>query len=168
MRVSCALVVALSCTGCSLNFDVFDPAAGGSGDASSPDAAEAGADSAGNDAATEGGAACSAGMAACGSACMSSCGACNGGTDFVTCLVCNDGGPPALVCAPADPGGFCLSGSYAHCSCQQDSDCMASNQRCTNNQCTACGEPLFDQNHTRCSTGGNCCKTGTMLGHCSC
>jgi hypothetical protein len=75
---------------------------------------------------------------------------------------------PALVCGPADANGFCLNGNYAHCPCQQDSDCAPGNQRCTNNQCTACGEPLFNQNRTRCNSNGNCCKTGASLGQCSC
>jgi hypothetical protein len=111
---------------------------------------------------------CTGGTATCGSTCVASCASCNGGVDFVICMVCADGGPPVLVCGPADPNGFCLNGNYAHCPCQQDTECPPGNQRCTNNQCTACGEPLFNQNHSRCNSNGNCCKTGTNVGQCSC
>lgn len=191
MRLAYALATtALVSTGCGLDFDRF---AGGAGDAA-PDAtassdsglpgpdssggSDTGVDAPGADTSGIGdtgggdsapppdGSTCS--MATCGSACVASCASCSGGADFVTCLVCADGGPPVEVCGPADPNGFCLNGNYGHCSCQQDSDCPAGNQRCTNNQCTACGEPLFNQNHTRCSGGGNCCKTGANLGRCSC
>jgi len=191
MRLAYALAsTAFLSTGCGLDFDRYE----GAGDGSAPsdavssadvfDAAQfdapqdaaPGNDGAGTDAGgSDGpgmsgpdGAACGTGKASCGSTCVSSCASCDGGTDFVTCLVCADGGPPVLVCAPADPNGFCLDGNYAHCRCQQDSDCPSGNQRCTNNECTACGEPLFDQNHTRCSMTGNCCKTGPNLGKCSC
>ena len=192
MRLVYALAsTALLSVGCGLDFDRYE--GGGDGSASSDatgsadalDAAQfdapqdAGSGTDGPDAtgpdgsdgsSTTGpdGAACGTGMATCGSTCVPSCASCDGGTDFVTCLVCADGGPPALVCAPANPSGFCLDGNYAHCRCQQDSDCPAANQRCTNNECTACGEPLFDQNHTRCNPTGNCCKTGANLGKCSC
>jgi len=195
MRLVYALAsTALLSVGCGLDFDRYE--GGGDGSASSDatgsaDALDAaqfdapqdagsgndGADAPGQDgsdgsdgSSTTGpdGAACGTGMATCGSTCVPSCASCDGGTDFVTCLVCADGGPPALVCAPANPSGFCLDGNYAHCRCQQDSDCPAANQRCTNNECTACGEPLFDQNHTRCNPTGNCCKTGANLGKCSC
>ncbi len=186
MRLRFALATtALLSTGCGLDFDKF----AGDADGSASDAAAGmdssqpgqdsggGGDSGGLDASgpdtssTDGpggtdGPACS--MATCGSACVASCASCKGGTDFVTCLVCADGGPPVQVCGPADSNGFCLNGNYGHCSCQQDSDCPAANQRCTNNQCAACGEPIFNQNHTRCSGGGNCCKTGASLGKCSC
>jgi len=175
--------------GCGLDFDRYEGGGDGSAPsdaASAPDVLDAaqfdvqqeaapgndgGPDAGGSDgSSTTGpdGAVCSTGMASCGSTCVSSCASCDGGADFVTCLVCADGGPPVQVCAPADPSGFCLDGNYAHCSCQQDSDCPAANQRCTNNECTACGEPLFDQNHTRCATSGNCCKTGANLGKCTC
>jgi hypothetical protein len=171
--------------GCGLDFDRYQGGGDGaaSSDASGPgDVVDAAPFDAGQDVASGGdatgsdgsgmtgpdGAVCGTGMATCGSTCVSSCASCNGGTDYVTCLVCADGGPPAQVCAPANPNGFCLDGNYAHCPCMQDSDCPAANQRCTNNQCTACGEPLFDQNHTRCATNGNCCKTGPNLGKCSC
>jgi hypothetical protein len=40
--------------------------------------------------------------------------------------------------------------------------------RCSNNQCTSCGEPLFNQNHTQCNSGGSCCVLGANLGQCSC
>jgi hypothetical protein len=176
VRLAYALAsTALLCVGCSLDFDRYE--GGGDGSASSdamssgdafdaaPDA-DSGSD--GADATGPDGAVCGMGMASCGSTCVSSCDSCNGGTDYVTCLVCAGGGPPVKVCASANSNGFCLDGNYAHCPCQQDSDCTAANQRCTNGQCTACGEPLFDQNHTRCATNGNCCKTGTNLGKCSC
>jgi hypothetical protein len=184
MRLAYALAsMALLTTGCGLDFDRYQ--GGGDGSASSdasgsadafdaapfdaPQDAPSGSDgSDGSSMTGPDGAVCGAGMASCGSTCVSSCASCDGGAAYVTCLVCADGGAPALVCAPADPNGFCLDGNYAHCRCQQDSDCPAANQRCTNNECTACGEPLFDQNHTRCATSGNCCKTGTNLGKCSC
>jgi hypothetical protein len=186
MRLAYALAsMALLSIGCGLDFDRYQGGGDGSassdatgpGDAAPFDAPQDagsgtdGADASGSDGSgTTGpdGAACSMGMATCGSTCVSSCASCDGGTDYVTCLVCADGGPPVQVCAPADPNGFCLDGNYAHCRCQQDSDCPAANQRCTNNECTACGEPLFDQNHTRCASMGNCCKTGANLGKCSC
>lgn len=60
----------------------------------------------------------------------------------------------------------CLSGNYAHCPCQQDTDCPGGNMRCSNNVCTSCGEPQFS--HNRCNSGGNCCKTGPNVGQCSC
>jgi hypothetical protein len=187
MRLAYALAsTAFLSVGCGLDFDRYQ---GGGGSAptdatSSADVFDA-AQEAAQDAASGGdsadatgsdgpnmtgpdGAACSTGMATCGSTCVSSCASCNGGTDYVTCMVCADGGPPVLVCAPADPNGFCLDGNYAHCPCQQDTDCPASNQRCTNNLCTACGEPLFNQNHTRCNGNGNCCKMAPNLGKCSC
>jgi len=71
-----------------------------------------------------------------------------------------------LQCEPANGGSSCLGGNYAHCPCQQDSDCPGGNMRCTNNQCTSCGEPNFG--HNRCNSGGNCCRTGGTLGQCSC
>jgi hypothetical protein len=189
MRLAYALAsMALLSIGCGLDFDRYEGGGDGSAlsDATSsadafdaaqfdaPQDAASGSDAGdatgsdgpgmtGPDAAT-----CGTGMASCGSTCVSSCASCDGGKDYVTCLVCADGGPPALVCAPADPNGFCLDGNYAHCRCQRDSDCPVANQRCTNNECTACGEPLFDQNHTRCNMTGNCCKTGANLGKCSC
>jgi hypothetical protein len=114
-------------------------------------------------------AACAAGHYACNGTCVPNCGACNGGTDFVVCLVCSDGGPPAQVCGPADPNGFCLDGKYAHCACTRDTDCGASNnnQRCTNNVCAACGEPQFGR--MRCQSMGQCCRNpGPMFGTCGC
>jgi hypothetical protein len=188
MRLAYALAsTALLSLGCGLDFDRYEGGGDGAAEsdaASSGDAFDSapfdaqdsssggdGADANGSDGSgmtgTDG-AVCSMGMATCGSTCVSSCASCNGGTDYVTCLVCADGGPRVEVCAPADPNGFCLDGNYAHCPCQQDSDCPAANQRCTNNQCAACGEPEFDQNHTRCNMNGNCCKTGANLGKCSC
>jgi hypothetical protein len=164
MRLAFALAsTAFLSMGCTLDFDRYQ---GGRDGAPSSDAAhdatsgDGGADATGRDGA------CSTGMASCRSTCVSSCSSCNGGTDFVTCMVCANGGPPVLACAPADPSGFCLDGNYAHCPCQQDSDCPASNLRCSNNQCTACGEPQFS--HTRCNGNGNCCMTGANLGECSC
>jgi hypothetical protein len=190
MRLAYALAsTAFLSIGCGLDFDRYQGGGGDgapSSDATSPaDVVDAAQFDAGQDVMSGGdaadvtssdgpgmpgpdGAVCGTGMASCGSTCVSSCASCNGGTDYVTCLVCADGGPPSQVCAAANPNGFCLDGNYAHCPCQQDSDCPAANQRCTNNQCTACGEPLFDQNHTRCATSGNCCKTGANLGKCSC
>jgi hypothetical protein len=184
MRLVYALAsTALLSMGCGLDFDRYEGGGDGSGapDAtSSGDASDAaqdvapgsdGADATGSDGSGmtgPDGAVCGTSMASCGSTCVSTCASCNGGTDYVTCLVCADGGPPVQVCAPANSNGFCLDGNYAHCPCQQDSDCPAANQRCTNNQCAACGEPLFDQNHTRCNTSGNCCKMGANLGQCSC
>jgi hypothetical protein len=165
MRLAFALAsMAFLSMGCTLDFDRYE--GGGDGAPSSDAAHDATSGDGGADATRPDGAACSAGMASCGSTCVSSCSSCNGGTDFVTCMVCANGGPPVLVCAPADPNGFCLDGNYAHCPCQQDSDCPASNLRCSNNQCTACGEPQFS--HTRCNGNGNCCMTGANLGKCSC
>jgi hypothetical protein len=170
MRLAYSLAsAALLSAGCSLDFDTFEPIDGSASDATMrADASEGGLDAVGGDGAGAGGPACTGTSASCGSACVSSCASCNGGTDFVTCMVCADGGPPVFVCGSADPNGFCLDGNYGHCPCQQDSDCPASNLRCTNNQCTACGEPLFNQSHTRCVTNGNCCKSGANLGKCSC
>jgi hypothetical protein len=188
MRLAYALAsAALLSIGCGLDFDRYQGQGGGDGSASSDgpspmDAMDAapfdaaqdaasggdGADATGSDGSGTGpdGAVCGTGMATCGSTCVSSCASCNGGTDFVTCLVCADGGPPAQVCAPANPNGFCLDGNYTHCPCMQDSDCPANNYRCTNNQCMACGEPQF--NHMRCNMTGNCCTSGPNLGKCSC
>jgi hypothetical protein len=170
MRLACVIAAtALASTGCGLDFDRFAVVADGSasdatGSADAGHDGPAGGDSGGIDGAT-----CTGGMATCGSTCVSDCSTCNGGKDYVTCMVCaNDGGSPALMCSPADPNGFCLNGNYPHCSCQQDTDCPPGNQRCSTNMCTACGEPLFNQAHTRCNSGGNCCKTGTSLGQCSC
>jgi hypothetical protein len=164
--------------GCGLDFDRYEGGSDGSaspGATSLPDAFDASPDViSGGDGTSETGSSdgssptgpCGTGMATCGSTCVSSCASCDGGPDFVTCMVCADGGPPVLVCAPASPNGFCLDGNYAHCPCQQDSDCPANDLRCTNNVCTACGEPQFS--HTRCNGNGNCCRTGANLGQCSC
>jgi len=107
----------------------------------------------------------------CGSTCQSdfsACTACNGGTDFVVCDVCADGGAPSLVCSPADQSAFCLNGMYSHCPCTIDSQCPDNTMRCTMNQCATCGEPLFDMNHNRCQMTGRCCKSGATVGKCAC
>lgn len=172
----------LLAAGCSLNFDVFS----GSVDGSVPDASDgsqgqldagpspdAGGDAEATDSGSPDALADSGGPdgpcpVVCNQQCAPSCAACNGGSDFVTCMVCADGGPPVLVCGPADPNGFCLDGNYAHCGCMTDSDCPANNIRCSNGQCTSCGEQAFDQAHTRCNTTGRCCKSGATLGQCTC
>jgi hypothetical protein len=107
----------------------------------------------------------------CGTNCVSDCSACNGGVDFVVCLVCADGGAGSMVamCAAATPDAGCLTGNYAHCPCNNDSNCgpQNNNQRCsTGNICTACGEPGFS--HMNCQTSGRCCKSGASYGRCSC
>jgi hypothetical protein len=81
-------------------------------------------------------------------------------------MVCADGGPPVRICGPANANAFCLDGNYAHCPCQLDTDCPGANMRCSNNECTSCGEPAFS--HMRCNGNGNCCRTGPTLGQCSC
>jgi hypothetical protein len=142
---------ALLSAGCAMDFDNFEPGP----DGSAPDAAADGAKPSDSGAAGD-----AVGVGTDASACS--------GANVVTCLVCQDGGPPTVMCSPASSTGSCLSGQYSHCPCMQDSDCPGATERCSNNQCTVCGEPLFNQAHTRCTSGGNCCKTGSTIGQCTC
>lgn len=181
MRIARALVVpALLAGGCTMNFGVFEGApdassmheggADGTASGDAPSSSSSGSSSSGassgdashpGDAASSSGASSSGSDATAGDASV----ACSGATP-IECMVCADGGPPVFTCVAADTKGFCLDGTYAHCSCQQDTDCPGDTMRCSNNVCTSCGEPLFS--HNRCNGGGNCCKTGATVGQCSC